>query len=175
MKKAAAVLLMLLATMMVSQSAMAQLTASGTLTVNATVASSINLVFNTDPSGVALTGSGTNAATLNFGTISAFGALAANVTRANGATNFTVSTPFDVAVQKYNAPSASYTLTAQLGAADAVNTWALGASTITNASLSTLTNAGAYGSAAYTLNLTVPNASAAGAIANTINFVATAN
>ncbi len=56
-----------------------------------------------------------------------------------------------------------------------LNTWKIGASTITSASATTLTAAGAYGSTAYTLGLTIPFSKAAGAISNTINFVATAN
>ena len=74
-------------------------TATGTLTVNATVNSSINLVFNNDAAEVALSsGAGTNTATLNFGNVSAFGAVAAGITRTTTATTFTVSTPVDVLV-----------------------------------------------------------------------------
>lgn len=149
--------------------------ASGTLAVSATVQSSISLVFKSNASGVALTGSGTNAASLNFGNISAYGALSPNVSRVVGASNYTVSTPFDVDVEKSNGASPNYTLTAQLQSADAVNTWALGALGISNASPTTLTGGGGYGVSTYTLNLTVPMASAAGAINNTINFSATAN
>lgn len=151
-------------------------TASGTLAVSATVQSSISMVFNTDASGVPLGSAGTNAATLNFGNISAYGALAANVSRVVGASSFTVSTPFDVQVSKSNSASANYSLTAQLNAADAVNGWAVGGSAVSNASATTLTSTGTYGSnSAYTLALTVPLASGASAISNTINFVATAN
>ncbi len=153
----------------------AQLTASGALAVSATVDSTISVVFNSNGSGVALSGAGTNAASLNLGNISAYGALSPNVTRTVGATNFTVSTPFDINVQKSNGASANYSLTAQLQSADAVNSWALGAQAITNGSAATLTSSGSYGLATYTLNLTVPLASAAGSISNTINFVATAN
>lgn len=150
--------------------------ASGTLTVNATVQSSISMVFNSDAAGVALAGSGTNAATLNFGNISAYGALGANIGRTVGASSFTVSTPFDVLVNVSNSSSANYTLKAQLNAADATNTWALGATTITNAAQSTLTSVGAYGTGtAYTLNLTVPFSSSASSITNVINFAASAN
>lgn len=152
-------------------------TASGTLTVNATVQSSISMVFNSDASGVALTsGAGTNAATLDFGNISAYGTLPGTISRTVGATSFTVSTPFDVLVNMANSSSANYTLKAQLNTADAVNTWALNTTTITNASQATLTSTGSYGSsAAYTLALTVPFSSSAAAITNTINFVASAN
>jgi hypothetical protein len=151
-------------------------TASGTLAVSATLQSSISMVFNSDAAGVALGSAGTNAATLNFGNISAYGTLAANVSRSVGATSFTVSTPFDVQVDKSNSSSASYTLTAQLNAADAVNSWAVGGSAVASGAPTTLAAAGTYGSStAYSLALTVPMSSGAPSISNTINFVATAN
>jgi len=154
----------------------AQTTASGTLAVNATLQSSISMVFNTDAAGVALGSAGTNAATLNFGNISAYGTLAANVSRTVAATSFTVSTPFDVRVDKSNSASANYSLTAQLNAADAVNSWALSGSAVASGAATTLTAAGTYGSStAYSLALTVPMSSVAPSISNTINFVATAN
>lgn len=167
--------------MMMSSMAMAQAgnTASGTLTVTATVNSSINLVFNSDAAGVALSsGAGTNAATLAFGNVSAFGAIAANITRSVVAgTSFTVSTPVDVLVSKANSTSANYTLKAQLGAADATNTWQVAGNTVTSAAASTITATGTYGSnAAEAIAITVPNATAGGtSISNTINFTATSN
>ena len=64
------------ALMMISSAAVAQTTASGTLTVTATVTGSINLVFNSDASGLALSsGAGTNAAQ---STLTATGTYAAN-------------------------------------------------------------------------------------------------
>jgi hypothetical protein len=155
-------------------------TAQGTLTVNATVSGSIQLVFNNDGSGVNLTsGAGTSAATLDFGSVSAFGGLGSpNITRTvNGTTSFTVSTPVDVNVTKANSASANYTLTAQLGSADATNTWAVAGNTITNASATTITATGAYSSnAAEAIAITIPQATAGGtAISNTIKFTATAN
>ena len=171
------VLITIVAMLMVPAMLSAQ-TATGTLTVNATVNSSINLVFNSDGSGVALAaGNGTNTATLNFGNVSAFGAIAAGITRSTTATTFTVSTPVDVLVTKANSASANYTLKAQLGAADAVNTWQVGGTAVTNAAQATITATGAYGSnVAETIALTVPLTTAnATAISNTINFTATAN
>ncbi|MGH9523299.1 MAG: hypothetical protein ACRD3E_12300 [Terriglobales bacterium] len=150
--------------------------ASGTLAVSATVQSSISMVFNNDINGVALTGSGSNAATLDFGNISAYGTLSPKVGRSVGASSFTVSTPFDVLVSMANSSSADYTLKAQLNSADALNTWALNSTTITNAAQATLASNGSYGSSAmYTLALTVPFSSSASSISNTINFVASAN
>lgn len=164
------------AVMMFSSLASAQ-TANGALTVTATVTGSINLVFNSDAAGVALTGAGSNAATLAFGNVSAFGALGGGITRSATASDFTVSSPFDVLVTKTNSASANYTLKAQLNAADAVNSWQVGGVAVTNAAQSTVTATGAYGSnVPFSLALTIPFASASGtSISNVVNFTATAN
>jgi hypothetical protein len=165
------------AALMMTSLAAAQ-TATGALTVSATVTGSINLVFNSDASGVALTsGAGTNAAALDFGTVSAFGAIPATITRSTTASNFTVSTPVDVLVTKTNSASANYTLTTQLSTADAVNTWAANGNTFTNASSATATATGTYGSnVPVTLAITIPFTTASGTtISNVVNFTATAN
>lgn len=158
---------------------MAQVTGSGTLAVTATVQSSISMVFTSNVAGIALGGAGTNAATLAFGNIQAYGGLPlpAGLSRTVGAADFTVSTPFNVRVDQSNGASANYSLTAQLAAADATNTWALGATAITNGAAASIGATNAYGTGtAYTLNLTVPFTTAGGTvISNTINFAATAN
>jgi hypothetical protein len=166
------------ALMMISSAAVAQTTASGTLTVSATVNGSIQLVFNSNAGGVALSaGAGTNAATLAFGNVSAFGALAAGVGRSTTATTFTVSSAVDVLVSKTNSASANYTLKAQLGAADAVNTWNVGGVAVTSAAQSTLTATGTYAANSnFPVAITVPFTTASGTlISNTINYTATAN
>src|SRR4029077_10880446 len=165
------------ALMMISSAAVAQ-TATGTLTVTATVNGSINLVFNSDASGVALSsGAGTNAATLAFGNVSAFGPISAGIVRSTTATTFTVSSAVDVLVSKTNSASANYTLKAQLGAADAVNTWTVGGIAVSNAAQSTLTATGTYAANSnFPVAITVPFTTASGTlISNTINYVATAN
>jgi hypothetical protein len=172
MKKTTMFAILIAGMLVVSGVAMAQ-SANGTLTVSATVQTSINMVFISDGSGVPLGSSGTNAATLNFGNISAYGALSPNVGRSVTATDFTVSTPFDVLVNANGSPN--YTLAAALNAADAVNSWYLDATQLSTTA-ATLTATGGYGAnAPYTLGLKVPLSSAAGAISNTINFTATAN
>lgn len=152
-------------------------TSSGTLTVTATVQSSIALVFNSDASGVALTGSGTNAATLNFGTVQAFGGtLPTGVTRTTGTNDFTVSSPVDVAVTEANSTSSGYTLTAELGSADTTNTWTVGGVTVTNSSAAQITATGAYGSSSnFPVAVTIPFSNDATNVSNTIDYVATAN
>jgi hypothetical protein len=165
------------ALMMISSAAVAQ-TATGTLTVTATVNGSIQLVFNSDASGLALSsGAGTNTATLAFGNVSAFGAISAGIVRSTTASNFTISSAVDVQVSKTNSASANYTLKAQLGAADAVNTWSVGGVAVTNAAQSTLTATGAYAANSnFPVAITVPFTTASGTlISNTINYSATAN
>ncbi|HEX4606449.1 MAG TPA: hypothetical protein VH724_20790 [Candidatus Angelobacter sp.] len=164
------------ALMMISSAAVAQ-TASGTLTVTATVNGSIQLIFNSDAAGVALAGTGTNAATLAFGNVSAFGAVAGGIVRTTTATTFTVSSAVDVQVSKTNSASANYTLKAQLGAADAVNTWQVGGVAVTSAAQSTLTATGTYAANSnFPVAITVPFTTASGTvISNTINYSATAN
>jgi hypothetical protein len=151
--------------------------ATGTVAVTATTVASVSLTFVTDGAGIALGGSGSSAATIAFGSVQAYGgAVPGGVTRTvNAPTNWSLATPFDVDVQVANQTSSNYTLTAALQTTDAVNTWLLGATTLTTTA-QTLTSTGAYGvTTPYTFKLTIPFSAAAGAISNTINFVATAN
>lgn len=163
--------------MLISGIARAQ-TSSGTLAVSAELISSINLTFVTDASGVALTGSGTNAAALDFGTVSRYGTPPANVTRTFQATTFTVSTPFDISVTKSNVTSANYTLGAVLETVDATNAWTVDTIALPTAPTApvSLTVAGAYASnVSHTLALIIPFSEGAATVTNTIDFLATAN
>jgi hypothetical protein len=138
----------------------------------------ITVQFITDPSGLALSGSGTAAATAAFGTVQAYGGtVPTGVTKTVGASNWILSTPIDVLVQKgtLDALSTSYTLTAALQASDLTHTWKFNSLTLSTTA-STITAAGVYGATvAYNFSLTVPFSTAAGAINNTINFTVTAN
>jgi len=150
-------------------------TGSGTLSVTATVAGSINLTFVTDPSGMAVTGTGTSTASLPFGSVSMYGgSVPANVTKTlHGTTSFDLSTPFDVKVDLANSTSATYTLTATLTTADAVNKWFISGTDISSAAGFALTATGEYGTATpYTLKINVPASEAAGPISNSIGFTA---
>jgi hypothetical protein len=135
------------------------------------------MVFDSDSSGVALTGTGTSSATLAFGTVQAYGGtVATGETRTvNGTTDYTYSSPFDVLVTKANSASTSYTLDASLNASDATNTWAIDSTTLTTTPQA-VTTTGSYGSdEAHTLSLTIPFSETTSSISNTINFTATAN
>lgn len=176
------VLTLVFAAVMMSSFAAAQAgsTAQGTLSVSATVNGSISLVFNTDAAaGVPLTsGDGTSIASLAFGNVSAFGPLSSGkITRTVAASAFTVSTPVDVFVSQFNSNSATYTLTAQLVTADAVNTWSVGGVTVSNGAASTVTATGAYATNnALAVAITVPFTTASGtSISNSIKYTATSN
>jgi hypothetical protein len=146
----------------------------------------LTLVLQSDASGVALAGSGTNTTSMSLGTMQAYGGtVPTGVTRTVGASNWTVSSPFDVKVTCTNiiselacalGLSPNYTLTAQLQSADSTNTWRVGSTILSSASPSTLTSSGIYASVtAYTLSLIIPFSESAGTISNTVNLVATAN
>jgi hypothetical protein len=142
-------------------------------------AASLTLTFNTDPSGIALGGSGTSAATMSFGSVQAYGGtVPGGVTKSvNGTTNWTLSTPIDVRVTKTGlGTSVNYTMTAQLQGSGLTYTWKLGPATLTSASPAMVTAAGVYGSnAAYTFSLTIPFSAAAGTVNNTLDIIVTAN
>lgn len=141
-------------------------------------AAPLTLTFDTDPSGIALGGSGTSHASIAFGSVQAYGGVVpAGVTKAvNGTTNWKLSTPLDVRVTKTGVVSGSYTLTAQLKSADAAHTWNFGSATITNAFPAVVTTTGIYGSTTpYNLSLTIPFSAASGAVSNTLDIIVTSN
>ena len=108
----------LAALLMCGASLMAQTTATGVINGTLINKNGISIQFDTDPAGVTLGAAGTNAATANFGTVSAFGPLSAGVTRPSvTAANFTVRTIFDVQVVQGGLNTTTYTLTANLAAA----------------------------------------------------------
>jgi hypothetical protein len=153
----------------------AQDTSTGTLTVTASVESSIAMTFENDLAGVALTGAGTNAATMALGNISAYEAVSPGVTRTAAASDFTVSSLFGVKVVKANSSSASYTLAAALGSDDTTNTWKINAVTLTTTSQAVGTLLGYGAAVSHTMYLTVPFSASTGPISKVLNFTVTAN
>ena len=158
-------------------------TAQGTINATLVNGAGIAILFNSDSSGVALAGSGTAAATLNMGTVSAYGVLSGGVMRSNvTGSSFTVSTPFDVEVVG-GVISASYTLTAQLAAAAPTGfSYLLDAVPLTTTA-QTITSTGTYNtSLQHNIGIVISTASPASGgpavgtqLTSTINFVATAN
>ncbi len=157
--------------------------ASATINVEFTNQPGISIFFTQDASGVAMTG-GAFAAAIDFGTVSAYGALPAGVTRPSvTATNFTVATLFDVNVENGGIASTSYTLQADLASAAPTGlSYKVNTVTLTT-TLQTLTTTGAYSTATpYTLDIII-NSAAPGSggpatgslLADTLNFTATSN
>src|SRR5882724_1710698 len=174
----------LVALMLCGASLPAQTTASGVIDGSLNNTNGIAIQFDSDPAGVTLGAAGTNAATANFGTVSAFGPLSGGVTRPSvTAANFTVRTIFDVQVIQGGLTSTTYTLTANLAAAAPTGlNYKVDAVTLTTASQTIQVN-GAYNTdVAHNLDLVI-STTAPGAggpavgtpITTTINFTATAN
>ena len=173
-----------LALMLAGTAAAAQTTATGTINATLVHKGGIALVFNTDPAGIVLGNPGTGAASVNFGTVSAFGPLSSGVTRPSVTpASYTVQTFFDVNVLVGGGNSPNYTLAASLAApAPTGFTYGVDTLTLTTTSQTIQTNA-AYGTdVPHSLNLTISTA-APGAggpavgtpLSTTINFTATAN
>jgi hypothetical protein len=154
-------------------------TALGSVDSSLVHLSGIVLTFASHPSGVALGGSGTFSATLNFGNVGRFGVTpAAGVSQVNTATDFTVSTPFFVHVADntlFGRPS--YQLNVCLQTADAVRTWKIDTFTVPAcATTVTIANAEPYDvNRSHTLFITIPMSSAAGPVSNVLNFTAVSN
>lgn len=174
-----------LATWLAAHAVFAQTpTASGVINGTLVNKNGIVLVFNSNSGGVTLGSSGTSAASLNFGNISAFGPLAAGVTRpAVTAANYTVSSLFNVQVIQGGLTSTSYTLAANLAAAAPTGfAYGIDAVTLTTAAQTIQTNAAYNTDVQHALNLIVSTA-APGAggpavgtpLTSTINFTATPN
>jgi hypothetical protein len=168
-------------------------TSNGTLTVTATVTPSINLTFSSATGGPALTGAGTNTATLNFGNIAAYGSEPTGVTLDSGSTSglcsscFVVYAPVNIVVSGSDVTTANgFSLTAELGNTDNYY-WGVSTSTTTPSgplsnstptSLYTSTSTGTYGSSgnAVYVFLGVSNGSTVTSQPNnSIAFIATAN
>ncbi len=177
-------LAILLGTFVASTALAQNPTATGTINATLINSSGLAIVFDSASNGVALGASGGSAATLNFGTIAAYGSLAAGVTRTGpSGGSFTVSTPFNVKVTMGGLTSQNYTLTAQLSAAAPTGlTYQVDSVTLTTRSQTVQTN-GTYGTdVGHTLYLQALTASAGAggpavgtALTDTINFTATAN
>lgn len=164
------------AMLLLAGSAHAQLNASGTLNATLINKSGISIVFNSDASGVALSGSGTAAAGLNFGTVSMYGTAPAGVTVTRAAGSFTVSSPFDVFVDIGGTASPSYRLQANLAAVPGVYSYQIDAVPLSTALTTVVAADPNYRTnVLHTMYLTIPASAPAGAVSNTVQFTVTAN
>lgn len=173
-----------LAALLLSSAALFGQTASGVINGTLNNKNGITLVFDSDAAGAALGASGTSAASVNFGNISAFGPLSAGVTRSSvTAGSFTVQTIFDVNVTQGGLASANYTLTANLAAAAPTGfSYTIDAVTLTTVAQTIQANGTYNTDVAHSLGLVVLTAApgsggpAVGTpVTTTVNFTATAN
>lgn len=147
--------------------------------------SSINLVFNNNPAVGStgfcpLTNAGTNNVGLDLGTASfpsGSDSLACVAYSHIGASNYQVSSAFDVMVTKSNSTSANYRLAAEISTAPPANvTWLVSGVTMTNAGFTQLDAADSYGTAVTkSLQVQVKNNVPAQTLQETVTFLATAN
>ena len=176
MKKRIANSVWLIALLMLVASAAVAQSASGVVNATLINKSGIEITFDTNASGVVLGGSGSPAATLAFGNISAFQPVGAGITRTTTVNTFTVSSPFNVFVTVGGVNSPSYRLQARLAAAAGVYTYKVDAITLTTANQNIVAADTHYDQdVQHTLFLTVPFTAPAGAVSNTVNFTVTAN
>lgn len=155
-------------------------TASGVLTVTGTVASSISLTVETGSgaTNATITGNGTNAASTDLGTtFSKYGSTPAGWTKTlQGTTSWTLASNFGVKVEKANSDSVDYTLVANLGTDPGTIVWKTGAAPFVAVAAKNLTSTGAYGTTAnYAWSVVIPDNLTTPDLANTVNFLATAN
>jgi hypothetical protein len=136
----------------------------------------ISLAFASVPGSVPLSGAGTNSATLNFGSVSAFSPLTAGVSRTVGASSYTLSTNFGVRTTKtlLTLLSPNYTLKARLQSAQAL-TWQVNGTTMstTDAVIGTSQTYGA--TVSHGLSFVVPFSQAAGPVTTVLEITAIAN
>ena len=170
-------LMVLLALAMTTVLAQAQTTASGTLNAKLVNKSGIWIIFNSDASGVALGNAGTSAASLNFGNVAMYMTTPpAGVALTRTATNFTISTPFDVYVGLGGTTSTSYRLQASVQTAPGAYTFKVDGVTLATTATTIAAADPNYGAnVQHTMYLTVPATSPAGVVSNTVNFTVTAN
>lgn len=147
---------------------------------------SLTVSLQSDPSGITLSGSGTAATGMSFGTMQAYGGtVPTGVTKSLGSSNWTISTPFDIKVTCTNLGTLlpctllitpTYNLFAELLVADSINTWAVSGTTLNNTSYAVLTTSGTYGAVVpWTFSLAIPFTETSGLIVNSINFLIISN
>ncbi len=178
-------LLVLTCFLCVVSSPMKAQTGTAQLTINMTVQSSINLIFQNNPSVgtngfCPLTNSGTNNVGLDLGTASFSGgsdSLACVAYAHVGGATYQVSSAFDVVVTKANSSSPNYRLAAEISIAPPANvTWLVNNITLTNAAFTQLDASDNYSQAiTKTLQVQVKNTVPAQVLQETITFLATAN
>lgn len=146
------------------------------LTVPVGLSASIALQFLTAASGGRpVVGSGTATASMDFGTISKYGALGTNLTRSLTASDYAISTNLSTRVTEVGEAPPRYTLRARIVAASAF-TWSVGA-VVLSTSFATIALNRTYGvTYTYELQLVIPDTQTTGlSISQDLEFLAIAN
>ena len=135
----------------------------------------IDLTFESVGGGLPVAGAGTNTASVNFGTVSAFQPVGGSVIRTSTTSDYTMSTQFAVKVTKgVLVLSTNYTLRGRLTVAQPL-TWKLRDVTMST-SFATVATSQPYASALpHPVAFTVPFSAASGAISTTLEVLAIAN
>jgi hypothetical protein len=111
---------------------------------------------------------------LDFGTVSAFGPLPGGVSRAVGASEYTLSTGFGIRVTRLLGGSPSYTLQARLMSAHAL-TWQVDGVTLSTTPATVAAQQPYATMVPHALAFVVPFSHSAGAVTATIEVTAIAN
>ena len=135
----------------------------------------IYLTFESVSGSRPVSGAGTSNATLSFGTVSAFGPIAAGANRVNTSGEYTISTDIGVRVERGLLElSPRYTLRARLQSAQAL-TWKVGGVTMST-TYATIATSQSYGSTVpHTIAFVVPFSQPAGSISATFDILAIEN
>lgn len=144
--------------------------------LQAQLVSAISITFTSVPGSVPLAGAGTDTAALNFGNVSAFRPLGSGMTRAVGASSYTMSTNFGVRTTKdlLGLISPNYTLRARLQTAQTL-TWRVNGTTMTTTDAIIGTSQPYGTSVSHSLSFVVPFLHAAGPVTTVLEVTAIAN
>ena len=135
----------------------------------------ISLSFESVPGSVPLAGAGTNTASLNFGSVSAFEPLNAGVSRTVSASGYRVSTRFGVrTTHAVGLVSPSYTLQARLQSGSAL-AWRLDGVTMSTSPATVATSEPYDAVVPHTLAFDVPFTHPAGLVTTVFEVTAIAN
>jgi hypothetical protein len=144
--------------------------------VSGEVIAGISLTFQSVSGSRPVSGAGTTNASLSFGTVSAFGALASGVSRVSTSSSYTISTNVGVEVEKglLDLLTSRYTLRARLETTNPL-IWKVGGVTMST-SYATVATSQSYGSTmARTVAFVVPRSQSAGSVSTRLEFLAIAD
>lgn len=139
-------------------------------------AQTLEVSLHQDPAGITMSGSGTGAASIDFGVISRFGLAPSGVDLTTSTAAWTLSTYFGVRATLTSGTSSSYRLQGQLQSADADRTWKINGQTLSSGIPVDVMQNGSYDTVLrQTLSITIPDSSAPGAMGNVIELTVIAN